>query len=56
MLPPLLGYNVVAGVGAVISVSLTSFAGLPAYELKKVYNLNNKSDWLELERAREGQQ
>ena len=48
MLPPLLGYNVVAGVGAVISVSLTSFAGLPAYELR-VYNVDNKIDSLELE-------
>ena len=48
MLPPLLGYNVVAGVGAVITVSLTSLAGLPAYE-SRVYNLDNKSDSLELE-------
>lgn len=28
MLPPVVGYRVVAGQGAVISVSLTSFAGL----------------------------
>lgn len=28
MFPPVVGYRVVAGEGAVISVSLTSFAGL----------------------------
>lgn len=28
MLPPVVGYRVVAGLGAVISISLTSFAGL----------------------------
>jgi|AraCvinosormetaG_1042628.scaffolds.fasta_scaffold03791_3 hypothetical protein len=28
MLPPVVGYRVVAGLGEVISISLTSFAGL----------------------------
>lgn len=36
MLPPVVGYSVVAGQGAVMSVSLTSFAGLAMNKMRKI--------------------
>lgn len=37
-------YSVVAGLGNVISVSLTSLAGLSANEVR-VYSIDQTSDW-----------
>lgn len=45
MFPPLLGYRIVVGVGAVISLSFTSFAGLAAKQQSGYRRDFSKRGW-----------